>query len=323
MKALQISHHGPISELKVSDIPPPEAGPDEVKIRIEAAGINPSDVFGALGRFPNSLLPRIIGRDFAGSIVEGPSELVGTAVWGSGGDLGISRNGTHAEYLVIPRAAVSRRPKNLSSEQAGAVGVPFITAWSALAHAQLKEGEWVVVAGAAGAVGHAAIQLARARRANVIALVKDEAQAQRLNREELAAVARSDRNDLLEVVKQVTNGRGCDIALNGVGAAVFRPLFDALADRGRMIIYSVKTGREAALDLFSFYERRMSFHSVNTIGIDVVRSAEILQQLTPLFEAGQVRPLDIAERYPVTEAMHAYERVAKGAPGKVVLIPSS
>jgi len=92
---------------------------------------------------------------------------------GHGGDLGISRDGTHAEYIVIPKQAVARRPKNLSVQEA-AVGVPFITAYSALVRlGQLKRGEHVIVSGAAGSVGQAAIQIARAKDARIIALIRD------------------------------------------------------------------------------------------------------------------------------------------------------
>jgi NADPH:quinone reductase-like Zn-dependent oxidoreductase len=323
MKALKISQHAAVSELKPSDVPELNPGPGEVRVRVEAAGVNPSDVLSVLGRFPNAPLPRIVGRDFAGTIVDGPSELIGTPVWGTGGDLGITRDGTHAESLVIPREAAVPRPKNLSAEQAAAGGVPFLAAWCALEAAQLKEGEYVLVSGAAGAVGHAAIQLARARRAKVIALVKDDAEAQRLNREEVAAVARSDREELAEVVKQATNGKGCEVALNGVGGVVFKPLFDALAERGRMVIYAASGGREATLDLFMFLRRWISFHGVNTSTMSAVRCAEVLRQLTPLFEQGLLRPHEIAGRYPLSEAVRAFEHAEKSMPGRALLLPGA
>ena len=323
MKALKISQHGAVSELKAGDAPEPGPGPGEVKVRIEAAGVNPSDVLSVLGRFPNAPLPRIAGRDFAGTIVEGPSELIGTPVWGTGGDLGITRDGTHAEFLVIPREAAVQRPKNLSAEQAAAGGVPFLAAWTSLEAARVREGEWVIVSGAAGAVGHASIQLARARGAKVVALVKDEAEAQRLNREEVAAVARSDRDELAEVVKQVTGGKGCQVALNGVGGVVFKQLFDALADEGRMVIYASSAGREATLDLFMFLRRRLSFHGVNTTAMSAVRCAESLRQLAPLFEEGRLRPHEITGRYPLAEAVRAFEHAEKSMPGRAVLLPGA
>jgi NADPH:quinone reductase-like Zn-dependent oxidoreductase len=118
MQALQIDHHGPVSALTVRDV------------------------------------PRILGHDFAGRVCEGPADLIGQDVWGSGGELGIWRHGTHAEYLALPRDGVAPRPRALSVEAAAAVGVPFLTAWAALMDRdRLQAGEWVIIAGAAGAVG--------------------------------------------------------------------------------------------------------------------------------------------------------------------------
>src|SRR5277367_5399491 len=116
MKAIYIEHHGAIEDLKVSEVPVPSIGSGDVLVKIEASGINPSDLGSVLGRFPTAMLPRIVGRDFAGKVVEGPGDVIGAEVWGSGGDLGILRDGTHAEYVVLPRQAVARCQKNLSME---------------------------------------------------------------------------------------------------------------------------------------------------------------------------------------------------------------
>src|SRR4051794_10813121 len=127
MKALRIEQHGSVDQLRAKDLPRPAPGADEVLVQVFASGVNRSDVLGAQGSFPHSALPRTLGRDFAGRVVEGPPELMGTRVWGSGGDLGITRDGTHAEFVIVPRAAVAPCPKNLSVEQAATAGVPFIT----------------------------------------------------------------------------------------------------------------------------------------------------------------------------------------------------
>src|SRR5215470_16304538 len=163
MKALHITAHGPPGTLKAVDVPRPPLPEGHVRVRTEAAAINPSDVLSAEGRFPHAVLPRALGRDFAGRVVEGPRDLVGAAVWGTGGDLGITRDGTHAEEIVLPVSGISRRPSNLSPQEAASAGVPFTTAWSCLVEAAaLGSGETVVVAGAAGAVGWAAMELASA-----------------------------------------------------------------------------------------------------------------------------------------------------------------
>jgi NADPH2:quinone reductase len=272
MKAIYIEHHGAIEDLKVSEVPVPSIGSGDVLVKIEASGINPSDVGSVLGRFHAAVLPRVVGRDFAGKIVEGPADVVGAEVWGSGGDLGISRDGTHAEYVAVPRQAVTRRPKNLSAEEASAVGVPFVTAFSALVPVgQLKEGEWVIVSGAAGAVGQAAIEIARAKGAHVIALIKDGDARWVSESGAVRATAQSDLGDLNRVVREATNGKGADLALNGVGGSIFGTLLEALAVEGRQVVYSAAGGREFPLDLST---------SRPSIGTNLPFSAWILRNLT-------------------------------------------
>jgi len=328
MKAIQIDQHGPVSELTLSEVREPALRPDEVRVRVEAAAINPSDVGNRLGWFPGLPLPRIPGRDFAGTVIEGPPDLVGMPVWGSGGgDLGFTRDGTHAEAVVIPRAAVARRPQNLSVEQAAAVGVPFVTAWMALEMAGLSAGETVVVSGAAGAVGTAAMRLARLRSANVVALVRDDREAQRVATEEAVATAQSSSpgfpEDAVALVKDKTGGRGCEVALNGVGASVFDAMLGALRDGGRMVVYSAVAGRDVKLDLLTLYRRRLTISGLLQGIVDVVAAAEILRQLTPLFESGALRPPNVAARFALTNANEAYAAVQGGSAGKVVLVPAA
>jgi NADPH:quinone reductase-like Zn-dependent oxidoreductase len=292
-----------------------------VLVKVGASGINPSDIVSVEGRFAGSVLPRIVGRDFAGTVVEGPAELIGTEVWGTGGDLGISRNGTHAEYVVIPVQAVARRPKDLSAEQAAAVGVPFVTAFSAMFHlGELKAGEWVIVSGAAGAVGQAAIQLAHAKGAYVIALVKDASERWVSENDGVEAIAQSDQGDLEVVVRQATKGRGADVALNGVGAPVFGSLFASLAVRGRQVVHSAAGGRESSLDLFSFYKKQSVLLGLDTQRFDVTFCAGILNEIGPLFESNALKPPIIGQRYPLSEVVQAYGGVASGKGGKIVFV---
>jgi NADPH2:quinone reductase len=321
MQALRIDAYGPITALAPRDIPVPTPGPDDVLVEVHAAAINPSDIVSAEGRFANGRLPRTLGRDFAGRVVKGPTELVGRDVYGSGGDLGIRRDGAHAEYVVLPRDAIAVRPKNLTAEQAAVIGVPFMTAWTGVQAGQLGEGQWLIASGAAGAVGSAATQLAVARGAHVVALVKDAAEASRLVANQVAAIARSDQNDLVSVVRGATGGRGADLALNGVGAAIFQPMLDALAPGGAMVVYSAAGGREVTLDLLSFYHRRLRVLSVDTVADEAVQCARVLTALVPLFESGALAPLTVVERYPLSQAAAAYARVAAGVAGKVVLVP--
>ncbi len=320
MKAIYIEKHGAAGDLKISDVPAPVIKPEEVLVKVEASGINPSDVASVQGRFPDSLLPRVVGRDFAGKVVDGPSVVLGAEVWGTGGDLGISRNGTHAEYVAIPRQAVARRPKNLKAEEAAVVGVPFVTAYSALFRlGRLKEGECVIVSGAAGAVGQAAVQLAHAKGARIVALVRSATESSVLKAGTVQAVAHSDQGDLDVVVREVTNGKGADLALNGVGGSIFGALVAVLAPDGRQVLYSTAGGRVFAVDLLSFYRRQLVLLGLNTQSLDVTKCSEVLNEIAPLFESGALQPPAVGERYQLSDAVHAYERVASGKGGKVVL----
>lgn len=320
MKAVYIQQHGTIGDLKVSDIAAPLPNTGEVLVKVEAAGINPSDLVSARGGFPNAILPRIIGRDFAGTVAQGPPELIGGKVWGTGGDLGITRNGTHAEYLSLPRHAVARRPNNLSIEQAATVGVPFITAFSALVRlGRVQKGEWVIVSGAAGAVGQAASQLAHASGAHVIALVRQASDRQIPESAGVKVIAQSDQGNLEAVVREATGGKGADLALNGVGGSIFAPILASLTIGGRQVVYSTAGGKEFNLDIHAFYRGEFALFGLDTQKLDASQCAAILNELTPLFESGALKPSAIDERYPLAEAVQAYNRVAAGS-GKVVLI---
>src|ERR1700740_3030202 len=131
MRALKFDQTGSLDDLHMEEVPLPTPAAGEVLVEIKAAAINPSDIKNVQGKMHETTVPRIPGRDFAGVIVKGPEELRGQAVFGSGGDLGFGRGGSHAEYLAVPVTAVIPLPENVRFEQAAAVGVAYITAWVA------------------------------------------------------------------------------------------------------------------------------------------------------------------------------------------------
>lgn len=309
--------------LAVRDVSEPSISGDDVRIRVEAAGVNPSDVGIALGKFPQLVLPRVLGRDFAGTVIDGPPQLVGKPVWGTGGgELGLTRDGAHAELVVVPAAAVALRPSHLSAQGAAAMGTPFLTAWSALVDlGRLRAGEWVIISGASGAVGIASVQIAKAIGARVVAFVRSSDAVSELEALGTDAIVRSDTDDLAARVNVLTNGKGADLATNAVGAPVFAPLAGALAKDGRMVIFSVIGGREASFDLFSFYRKHLTFYGLDTAAFPLERVGEVLRAIDPYIQSGTLREPQVAERYPLERARDAYERVGAGAKGKVVILP--
>src|SRR5271169_5749055 len=124
MKALRFSEFGPPSVLRIQELAIPEPGEGEALVHVKAAAINPSDIGNVAGRFKKTTLPRTPGRDFAGVVMKGkPHE--GAEVRGSSGELGIIRDGSHGEYVVVPAETLSLKPKSLSLEQAAAIGIPY------------------------------------------------------------------------------------------------------------------------------------------------------------------------------------------------------
>ncbi len=153
MLAVRINHFAPPSQLQIEELPKPTLVTGEVLVKVCAAGINPSDVKNVSGNMQHTSLLRTPGRGFAGIVVEGPDDLVGTEVWGTGGDIGFTRDRTHAEYIALPKEAVNPKPQSLSMEEVGSIRVTYATAWLCIDAAQLYAGETLLVIGATGVIG--------------------------------------------------------------------------------------------------------------------------------------------------------------------------
>src|SRR5277367_5292189 len=126
MRALRFQKTGSLDELKIEYMPKPVPSPGEVLVQVKAAAINPSDVKNVLGKMHETSLPRTPGRDFSGIVVEGPPERLNQKVFGSGGNLGFGRDGTHAEFVAVPTVGLNPLPTNLTFEQAAAIGVAYL-----------------------------------------------------------------------------------------------------------------------------------------------------------------------------------------------------
>src|SRR5437764_4085294 len=196
---------------------------NELLIEVKAAAVNPSDVKAASGLMAYAVFPRTPGRDYAGVVLDGPVDWIGREVFGSSGDLGIRRDGTHATHLAVEREAVVEKPKTISWEEAAGIGVPFVTAMEGLRRAGIpKPGETVLVMGVNGKVGQAAVQIATWHGARVIGAVrKSEAYAGHSNAP--VEVIDASSTDVAERVRELTSGKGADIVFNTVGDPYFPP----------------------------------------------------------------------------------------------------
>src|ERR1700685_1834589 len=143
MRAIRFAGFGDPSVLQMADVADPATDEATALVRVMAASINPSDVKNVAGAMKQTILPRMPGRDYAGVVEAGPAEWMGAEVWGTGGDTGFTRDGTHAELLAVPVASLRRKPKTLSFDEAASVGVNYMAAWCGVEAASLKSGETV------------------------------------------------------------------------------------------------------------------------------------------------------------------------------------
>jgi NADPH:quinone reductase-like Zn-dependent oxidoreductase len=298
---------------------PPILKREEALVRVYSAGVNPSDVKAALGIMPKAIFPRIPGRDFSGVVVDGPSDWLGKEIWGSGGDVGITRDGSHAGWLVLPVSALHEKPRNLNFEEAGSVGVPFVTAYEGFRRSGLPmPGQTVAVMGANGKVGQAAVQVAAMNGAQVIAVQRSEryetfsyAPVDVVNAKELAP------NEIAEKILQLSNGKGADIIYNTVGSAYFEAANKSLAKGGTQIFIATQD-RAIPFDIFTFYRGMHTFVGIDTLALDCIESTKLLNILRPGFESGKLKPFEIDKVFDLDNSLEAYKLVLGGVQKRVV-----
>ncbi len=293
----------------------------DVTIEIRAAGINPSDGKAMLGIMPSAVFPRTPGRDFAGVVIDGPRDLVGLEVWGSGGDVGISRNGSHAERLVLPRAAIAAKPARLSMLEAGTVGVPFVTAYEGLRRAGYPTREsTVAVFGASGKVGQAVVQLAARAGARVFAIDR-RADAPRGFASAPVRYIDASREKPSEIIRAESGGKGASIVFNTVGSPWFAEANASMAKRGTQVFIATLE-RAVPFDIFAFYRGMHAYVGVDSLGMTAADFVPIFEALKPGFEEGALRPFAVAPeaRFRLEDANRAYRAVLAGAPGRMAFV---
>ena len=303
----------------------PEApGGTACLVEVAAAGVNSSDVKAALGLMPKAAWPRTPGRDYAGIVAEGPAHMRGQRVWGSGGELGITRDGSHAGCLVVDAATVRPVPEGMDLVEAGAVGVPFVTAQAGLEQAGgVRPGMTVLVLGGNGKVGQATTQLATMAGARVIGVAR-RAEAYRGHASGPVTMLDASAGDLAAQVLDATGGHGADIVCNTVGSPYFAAANRAMAHGGTQILLAT-IDRVVEFDILAFYRARHRFVGIDTLAMGSDDCAMVLEALRPGFESGRLRPFPVpaANAYPLSRAAEAYRAVLAGAAERVVLLPGA
>ena len=336
MRAVVMRARGGPEVLEVADLPVPEPGPKEVRVRLKAAALNHLDVWVRKGvASPKLPLPHVLGADGSGVV-----DAVGPGVEGfapgdevvinpglscgrcerclAGEDnlcpryqiLGEHRHGTYAEYTPVPAGIVAKKPKNLSFAEAAAIPLAGGTAWEAVVRRlAVRPGETVLVMGGAGGVGSFAVQFAKAAGAYVIAT----ASAENLPvLKELGADLTLDyRGPWAEEVLKATEGQGVDAAFETAGESLVERVIPVVRPFGRIATILPPQG-----NLSGLYTKNQTLY-----GVFLTRERKRLLEMRPLFERGLARPL-IAEVLPFSleNLRKAHARMDSGhGRGKIVL----
>jgi NADPH:quinone reductase-like Zn-dependent oxidoreductase len=330
----------PLENLEVGELPPPEPGPGQALVRVEAVSLNHHDLWTLRGQVGTPItFPRILGCD-AGGVVEayGPDRPAGTPEPGSavvlypvipcgtceaclGPDESLCRefgmlsdkvDGTLGEYVVLPAANVLPRPAGLSAAEAASLGTTYLTAYRALfTRAGLRPGQSVLIQGASGGLSTAAIQLARAGGLRVYATSRDEAKRQRAL--DAGAHEALDTNGAGRAILQLTNGRGVDCVVDSVGEPTWRESLRAVRAGGSVVVPGATGGGNPPADLNRVFWRQLSI-----IGSSMGTRAEMLA-LIRMVEASGLRPI-LDETFPLAETRQAMERMQAGQhTGKIIV----
>lgn len=320
MKAILVREFGGPEVMKIEELPKPGTGAGQVLVRIEAAGVNPVDTYILTGTHTQKPeLPYTPGKDASGTV-----EAVGDAVAkfkpGDRVYTADSITGTYAEYALCREDQVHPLPGNVSSEQGAGVFVPYATAYRALVQkAGARAGETVLVHGASGGVGIAAVQWAKKAGLKVIGTASSE-EGKRLAREQGAGHVfdHSEQNYLSEIL-EVTEGRGVDIILEMLANQNLQKDFEVLAKYGRISII----GNRGSLE---FNPRLAMGKDATLFGLSLFNTPE--PQMKEIHEAiyaglseGSLVPV-VGKTFPLAEAAGAHHEVMESkAAGKIVLKP--
>jgi len=313
--------NGPFREIEV---PKPEPLPGHVVVKISACGVNPLDTKIRAGQAKHAKqpLPAVLGLDMAGTVEKigpgVPGFRPGDEVFGMVGGVG-GLQGTLAEYICADAALVAAKPNTLNMQQAAALPLVAITAWEGLVdRAKVHTGQTVLVHAGAGGVGFAAVQIALAFGAKVYATVSHD---KRTLVEEIGAIS-IDRNEPVEdYVRACTAGEGFDIIYDTLGGDVLDASFAAAKRYTGHVVSCLGWGTHALAPL-SF--RAATYSGVFTLlpllsGVGRAHHGEILREISKLAEKDRIRPLLSAERFDRNDIAAAYDRVASGSKGKVVV----
>lgn len=326
MKALVVKEHGPIDHLLLEDAPDPLPGPGEVLVDVHATSINFPDLLVIGGTYQNlPARPFSPGKDMAGVVA-----AVGAGVTScKPGDRVAAQNeyGAYAQRCVVPQMNCYPMPSGMSFADAAAMGLTYATAHFALVErAQYRQGETVLVNGAAGGVGIATIQVAKALGATVVASVSSAEKARLAKQHGADHVVRTDVPDLRDTFRdqvfKAVGRRGVDIIVDPVGGDVFDASLRVIAWCGRLVIVGFAEGRIPEIKAGHLLVKNIALLGLQYSSYrerQPEKVQRVQKELFSWYEAGKIRPHVMAE-FPLADYKQALATVRdRKVVGKIVI----
>jgi len=327
MRAVEIRHPGPPDVLTLVDRPLPAAGPEDLLIRVLAAGVNRPDVMQRKGQYP----PPPGASDLPGLEVAGTVHEVGSAVRGwRVGDwvCALVSGGGYAEYCVAPAGQCLPVPEGTDPIGASALPEAVFTVWTNLVErGWLMAGETVLVHGGSSGIGTTAIQIARALGARVFVTAGSREKCEACTALGAEQAINYREADFVAAVKAATDGRGVDVVLDMVGGEYVRRNLEVLGTDGRLVQIAILGGNTATLELWPILQRRLTVTGstlrARSVAEKSVLASAVRKHVWPLIEQGRVRPV-IHATFPLAAAAEAHRVMESGTHiGKLVLLVQS
>jgi NADPH:quinone reductase len=321
MKALLVEQLGKLEDLTLKEVPDSFAKPNQVIVRIEAAGVNFADISSSLGKYPGVKVPYIAGREFAGTI-EGTGERV----------MGYTQMGAFAEKIAIPRAFVWKQPDGWTSVESAAFPVNFFTAYLVYWKAGLTTDAFepaapsnsprrALIHAVAGGVGTAAVQIGRLLGIETIGTSSSDEKLEKAKKLGLTHAINYARDDYQQRVLDLTNGEGVDCVFEMLGGEHTRRSTRCTREFGRVILYGTATGERPEFDTLTMYAKGVSVHGLwlSTLAGNQAVISTAWKALEPWVKSGELKPA-VGHVMPMANASEAYRLMLNRKNyGKIVL----
>jgi NADPH:quinone reductase len=322
MKAIQVPKTGGVEVLTLVDIPTPKPKPNEVLVKIAAAGVNFIDVYFREGRYPVTP-PFILGQEASGVVSELGSDVKDFKPGDRVAYTGIT--GAYAEYEAVPANRLVRVPAGITDHQAAAAMLQGITA-QYLTHSTypLKKGETALIHAAAGGVGLLIVQMSKNIGARVIGTVSTEEKAKLAREAGADEVIFYTKQDFEVETKRVTDGKGVHVVYDGVGKTTFDQDLNVLRPRGYLALFGASSGPVPPFDLGKLAQKGSLFVTRPTLGHYIASDEELQQRAADVLNmiaSGKLK-LRIEHLYPLRDAQQAHRELeGRKTTGKLLLIP--